>query len=51
MLKILITDGMDKKAIQALKDMGHEVTEQFFEPEELKEQVKELSCSYCTFCN
>lgn len=40
MLKILITDGMDKGAIQALKDMGHEVTEQFFEPEELKKQVK-----------
>ena len=40
MLKILVTDGMDKKAVQALKDMGHQVTEQFFEPQELKEQVK-----------
>jgi len=40
MLKILITDGMDKGAVQTLKDLGHEVTEQFFEPEELKEQIK-----------
>jgi len=40
MLKILITDGMDKKAVQTLKDMGHQVTEQFFEPQELKERVK-----------
>ncbi len=40
MSKILVTDGMDRGAIQTLKDMGHEVTEQFFEPEELKEQIK-----------
>jgi len=40
MSKILITDGMDKGAVQILKDLGHEVTEQFFEPEELKEQIK-----------
>ncbi|MBE3091105.1 MAG: D-2-hydroxyacid dehydrogenase [Candidatus Atribacteria bacterium] len=40
MSKILVTDGMDKGAIQALKNLGHEVTEQFFEPEELKEQLK-----------
>jgi D-3-phosphoglycerate dehydrogenase len=40
MLKILITDGMDKKAVQTLKDMGHQITEQFFEPQELKERVK-----------
>jgi len=42
MLKILVTDGMDKKAVQALKDIGHKVTEQFFEPEELKERVKDF---------
>jgi len=40
MSKILVTDGMDRGAIQTLKDIGHEVTEQFFEPEELKEQIK-----------
>ncbi len=43
MLKILITDGMDRGAVQSLKDLGHEVTEQFFEPEELKEQVKNFN--------
>ncbi len=43
MLKILVTDGMDKGAVQTLKDLGHEVTEQFFEPEELKEQVKNFN--------
>jgi len=43
MLKILVTDGMDKGAVQTLKDMGNEVTEQFFEPEELKEQVKNFN--------
>ena len=40
MIRILVTDGMDKGAVCTLKDMGHKVTEQFFEPEELKEQVK-----------
>jgi len=40
MIKILVTDGMDKGSVQTLKDMGYKVTEQFFEPEELKEQVK-----------
>ncbi|MBA7580062.1 Hydroxypyruvate reductase [subsurface metagenome] len=43
MLRILVTDGMDKGAVQILKDMGHEVTEQFFELEELKEQVKNFN--------
>lgn len=43
MSKILITDGMDKGAVQTLKDMEHEVMEQFFEPEELKEQVKKFN--------
>jgi len=40
MLRILVTDGMDKGSVQTLKDLGHEVTEQFFEPEDLKEQIK-----------
>ena len=43
MLRILVTDGMDKGSVQTLKDMGHEVTEQFFEPEELKEQLKDFN--------
>lgn len=40
MVKILVTDGMDKRAVKTLKELGYEVTEQFFEPEALKEQVK-----------
>jgi len=43
MLKILVTDGMDKRSVQTLKDMGYKITEQFFEPEELKEQVKSFN--------
>jgi len=43
MLKILVTDGMDKEAVCTLKDMGHEVIEKFYEPEELKEQVKNFN--------
>lgn len=43
MIKILVTDGMDKGAVCTLKDMGHEVVEQFFEPEELKEQAKNFN--------
>jgi len=43
MLRILVTDGMDKGSVQNLKDMGYEVTEQFFESEELKEQVKNFN--------
>ncbi len=43
MLKILVTDGMDKGAIQTLKGLGHEAIEQFFEPQELKEQVKNFN--------
>lgn len=40
MTKILVTDGMDKRAVQDLKDMDYDVTEQFFAPEELKVQVQ-----------
>ena len=43
MLRILVTDGMDKGSVQILKDLGHEVTEQFFELEELKEQEKNFN--------
>jgi D-3-phosphoglycerate dehydrogenase len=43
MLKILVTDGMDKEAVRALRAMGNEVTEQFFNPQELKEQVKNFN--------
>ena len=35
-MRILVTDGMDKKAMAQLRDMGHEVVEQFYAPEELE---------------
>ena len=34
-MKILVTDGMDKTALEQLKKNGHEVVEQFYAPEEL----------------
>ena len=43
MIKILVTDGMDKEAVKSLKEMGYDVTEQFFNPEDLKEQVKHFN--------
>ncbi len=39
-MRILVTDGMDKTALQSLKDKGHEVVEQFYAPEELGEALK-----------
>lgn len=42
LLRILDCDGIDKKAVQSLKDLGHEVVSKFYELEELKDQVKEF---------
>ncbi len=39
-MRILATDGMEKGAVAALRSQGHEVIEQFYEPAELAEQVK-----------
>lgn len=41
-MKILVTDGMDKKALAKLREMGHEVVEQFYEPEELGAALHEV---------
>ena len=41
-MKILVTDGMDKTALEQLKKNGHEVTEQFFPPEELGAALKDF---------
>ena len=30
-MRILITDGMDKAAMAQLRELGHEVVEQFYE--------------------
>lgn len=40
MKRILVTDGMDKSAVQKLLDSGFEVVEQFYEPDALAEQIK-----------
>ena len=40
MAKILITDGIEKSAAEALKNLGHEIVEKFYAADELKEQIK-----------
>lgn len=40
MNRILITDGMEKDAVEELRSLGYEVVEQYYEVEELKEQIK-----------
>lgn len=42
MKRILVTDGMEQSAVAALKNAGFEVVEEFYEPEVLKEKVKEF---------
>lgn len=34
-MKVLVTDGMDKSAVAKLRENGHEVVEQFYEPDKL----------------
>ena len=41
-MRILVTDGMDKGAIARLRELGHEVVEQFYEPDELGAALKEF---------
>lgn len=41
-MRILITDGMDKTAMQTLRGQGHEVVEQFYGPEELGQALREF---------
>ena len=40
MIRILASDGIEKAASEKLKELGFEVVEKFYEPEELQEQVK-----------
>ena len=42
MKKILITDGMDKKAVELLKIKGFEIEEGFLNEEDLKDKVKNI---------
>ena len=41
-MRILVTDGMDKSAIAKLREQGHEVVEQFYEPEELGATLRDF---------
>lgn len=43
MYRILVTDGMDKSGVEALRASGFEVVEQFYEPNELAEQLKNFN--------
>ena len=42
MARILITDGMDKSAIAKLKELGHEVVEQFYESDDLGAAMRDF---------
>ena len=41
-MRILVTDGMDKSAQEKLREMGHEVVEQFYEPDELGKALQDF---------
>ena len=41
-MRILVTDGMDKAAMAKLRENGHEVVEQFYEPEQLGAALREF---------
>ena len=41
-MRILITDGMDKSAIETLRERGHEVIEQYYEPAELGAALRDV---------
>ena len=41
-MRILVTDGMDQAALQKLRENGHEVVEQFYEPDLLGAALREF---------
>ena len=41
-MRILVTDGMDKAALAQLKANGHEVVEQFYEPDQLGAALRDF---------
>lgn len=40
MSRILITDGIEKRAVEELRKLGHEIVEKFYAEDELKEKIK-----------
>ena len=43
-MRILVTDGMEKAAVAQLQANGHEVVEQFYEPDALGAALQEFDC-------
>lgn len=41
-MRILVTDGMDRKALAALRAQGHAVTERFYEPDQLGKALRDF---------
>ncbi|MEA5039850.1 MAG: D-2-hydroxyacid dehydrogenase [Clostridiaceae bacterium] len=41
-MRILVTDGMDKSALEQLRKNGHEVVEQFYEPDKLGSALRDF---------
>lgn len=41
-MRILVTDGMDKTAMAQLREQGHEVVEQFYEPDQLGAALRDF---------
>ncbi len=41
MIRVLASDGMEASAVAKLRELGYEVVEQFYEPDELAQKVKE----------
>lgn len=41
-MKILVTDGMDKKAVAKLEKQNHQVIQEFYEVEKLNEVIKDV---------
>lgn len=42
MMRILVTDGMDQKALSQLRANGHEIVEQFYEPDQLGAALRDF---------
>ena len=41
-MRILVTDGMDKTAMAQLRELDHEVVEQFYEPDQLGKALRDF---------
>lgn len=44
MIRVLVTDGMEQSAVEKLRSAGLEVIEQFYEPDDLKKEIKDFDC-------